>query len=158
MFALVCTEWPEPFTITSFPRGASASSFRAHGSGVDRSRSPASNSTGTGGSLVPGLTAGVGVVGGQYRHGRMIPLSTAVARSNGQTAFLVSPLRYFRSVASRPMMEAAAFPHGYSQSPQRALACSPWLRTSEVAPRSRRAMKAIIAFIGAVLQIGRAHV
>ena len=79
------TEWPAPGTSSSWPSGASAASARAHGSGVDRSRSPDSSRIGTAGSSAAGAPSGTGEseVGGQSRQPWAKPLPVAVARSNG---------------------------------------------------------------------------
>ena len=62
------------------PCGVCAACSRAHGSGVERSRSPASSSVGTGGRSPLRGGAGAGV-GGQRRQVCAKPLPTTVARS-----------------------------------------------------------------------------
>ena len=74
------TECPAPRTTTSLPCGVCAACSRAHGSGVERSWSPASSSVGTGGRSPLRGGAGAGV-GGQRRQVCAKPLPTTVARS-----------------------------------------------------------------------------
>ena len=64
------------------PFGASASSLRAHSSGVERSWSPFTRSVGIS-SFAPRGGSAVGGVGDHGRHWRMKPLPSAVARSKG---------------------------------------------------------------------------
>ena len=71
-------------TVSTCACGQSAAALRAVATGVRRSSSPSSISTGTSGSdPAGGAVAGPGDASGQRRHRRMKSLPSSVARSNG---------------------------------------------------------------------------